>query len=343
MSSITLTLGLCKELCLAALTSPRIALNMPSALAITKVVLSAESDGAKSHGLFRLPGYCAGILHGKVNPNLEPIITDVSPGAVVCDAQHGYAPLAFERALPQLVKKTKANGVGVLSIRNSFHFAALWYEAEQLALQNLSCIVCVNSKSFVAQPNGSGRRLYGTNPMAFGMPRKNGLSPLVIDQASSAMARGEIQMHQGPLPDGVGIDSNGQPTSNIQAVLNGAQLPFGGIKGANIAMMVELMAAGMTGSPFSFEAHDDDPHWFGPTRHGEFIIAIDPEMLGGDGEHNEQLFERLVMDGGRIPGSKRHQKRREKNDSIVLSKALYDEIVAITDGKDNITQGYLKK
>ena len=337
----SISIKTCRKLCLSALTSPRIALNLPSALAITNVILAAEQDNAKSHGLFRLPGYCAGILHNKVDPNAKPIITDVAPSILKCDAQSGYAPLAFERALPQFIEKTKTNGIAILSITNSFHFAALWYEAELLALENLSSIVYVNSKSYISQPDGSGRRLYGTNPMAFGMPREGQL-PLVIDQASSAMARGEIMMHQGELPKDVGIDINGQPTTNVEKVLQGSQLPFGGYKGANIALMVELMAAGMTGSPFSFESHDEDPSWFGPTMHGEFIIAMDVNQLNGKNGHNEKFFERLLQEGGRIPGSKRHEKRKEKRDVVVLSEVLHQEILDIIDGKDNVTQGYVK-
>ena len=98
---MSLSLSAVRSLCLDALCSPRVALNRASAEAITSVILAAERDGAKSHGLFRLPGYCAGILHNKVNPLSEPIV-DVSAGVVQCDAQHGYAPLAFERALPAL-------------------------------------------------------------------------------------------------------------------------------------------------------------------------------------------------------------------------------------------------
>lgn len=356
VGTMSLSLSAVKSLCLDALCSPRVALNRASAEAITSVILAAERDGAKSHGLFRLPGYCAGILHNKVNPLSEPIVTDVSPGVVLCDAQHGYAPLAFERALPALAKKAKLNGIASLLIRNSFHFAALWYEAEKLATDHaLASMVFVNSKSYVAQPGGTGRRLYGTNPMSFGFPR-NGQFPLVIDQASSVMARGEIMLHGGSdgsdaiLPEGVGLDAEGKPTRDAQAVLEGAQLPFGGIKGANIALMVELLAAGMTDSPFSFEAHEEDPSWFGPTRHGEFIIAMDPIKMGVNAAHAETLFQRLSEDGGRLPGSRRHQTRDQRcsglddddEDSIhvQIEERLLNEITGIIDGRDNETQGY---
>ena len=350
------------ELCMRALTSPRVNLNKASAKSITKVIVAAERDHAKSHGLFRLPGYCSGILHHKVNPRVEPLVKDVSISAIVTDAQGGYSPLAFERSLPLLVQKSKLNGVAVLAIRNSFHFAALWYECEQLAIQHeLASIVVVNSKSYVAHPGGIGRRLYGTNPMAFGYPRRNGLYPMIIDQASSKMARGEIQMLNessssssssiNNLPNDVGVNINGKPTNNAKEVLAGAQLPFGGIKGANVALMVELLASGMTGSPFGYQTHEEDPHWYGPTKQGEFIIAMDPNVFQENSkdknhlDHVEDLFQRLMEDGGRIPGSRRHECRKKngkKDDCIVdVSINLYNEINGIINGMDNITQGYI--
>lgn len=96
------------------------------------------------------------------------------------------------------------------------------------------------------------------------------------------LGRGEIQLHQRegkPLPPGAGIDPEGNPTTDPDAALAGAQLPFGGHKGAAIAMMVELLAAGLTGSQLSFEAADADPDWKGPSRHGELIILIDPAVV----------------------------------------------------------------
>merc|ERR1719482_1985514 len=92
--------------------------------------------------------------------------------------------------------------------------------------------------------------------MSFAFPRASG-PPLVFDQASSTMARGEIMIHEREgkvLPEGAAVDADGIPTTDPTAALAGAQLTFGGPKGSAIALMVELVAAGLTGSPFSFEA-----------------------------------------------------------------------------------------
>ena len=63
-------------------------------------------------------GYCAGVLHGKVDPLSLPIVEDRLPSLVHCDAQRGYAPVAFERALPLLADKAKRNGIAALCVQN---------------------------------------------------------------------------------------------------------------------------------------------------------------------------------------------------------------------------------
>lgn len=71
--------------------------------------------------------------------------------------------------------------------------------------------------------------------MGFAAPRR-GSYPMVFDQASSAMANGDVQIARREgrqLPPGTGIDREGKPTTDPNAVLEGgALLPFGGHKGA---------------------------------------------------------------------------------------------------------------
>ena len=120
---------------------------------------------------------------------------------------------------------------------------ALWPETERLAERGLVAFAFTAALQYVA-PAGGIKPVYGTNPMAFAWPRA-GRPPLVFDQASSASARGEIQIHLRdgkPIPEGWAIGPDGEPTTDPATGLAGAQLPFGGYKGAAIALMVELLA-----------------------------------------------------------------------------------------------------
>src|SRR5260370_39214607 len=113
--------------------------------------------------------------------------------------------------------------------------------------------------------------------MAFPWPRQKN-PPLVFDQASSASARGEIQLRLRdgkPLPEGWAIGPDGTPTTDPKEALAGAQLPFGGFKGSNIALMVELLAGPLLGDALSLEAGERDKASTGPPRGGDLIIPID--------------------------------------------------------------------
>lgn len=339
-----------RSLTLAALR--RVGLNDESSRAIADVVVCAERDGARSHGIFRVPGYCAGIIHGKVNPHKMPVVSK-DGGVVRCDAHGGYAPLALRASIPSLADAAKTNGVALLAVTNQFHFHALWWEAEILACEyGLASLSFVSSKAYVAPP-GTKRRLYGTNPMAFAFPRGSNRHPLVYDQASSAMARGEIQLMKSTLPDNVGVDRNGRATNDPAEVLRGAQLPFGGHKGANVALMIEILT-GATMSPLARDAHGDDPDWYGPTRHGEVIVAIDPSAMSvAPNEerisHIERLFDELREDGARLPGNRRHTRRdmvsalSDENVTVDVPAELLDEISSIANGHANVTQGYERR
>ena len=113
--------------------------------------------------------------------------------------------------MPALTAAAKQHGVAACAIRDSHHFGALWPEAEALAERGLLSLATVNSKAFVAHPAG-GPAVFGTNPIAFGCPRRDGRPPLVFDQACSAMARGDVSLaaRDGrPLAYGVGLDRAG--------------------------------------------------------------------------------------------------------------------------------------
>jgi delta1-piperideine-2-carboxylate reductase len=132
------------------------------------------------------------------------------------------------------------------------------------------------------------------------------------------------------LPPGVGISSDGKPTTDPAEILRGAQLPFGGYKGSAIALMVELLAAGLIGQPFSVEAGEEDNHDGGPPRGGVFLVALDPARFG-DAEgwlaHSESFFKRFTgLEGARLPGDRRAKNRaRIDREGTRLPAKLWEE------------------
>lgn len=219
-----------------------------------------------------------------------------------------------------LVDKARSAGIAVLAIRNSHHFAALWPDVEPFAEEGLVALSVVNSMTCVV-PHGADRPLFGTNPIAFAAPRADG-PPLVFDLATSAIAHGDVQIaaRKGErLPLGMGVDSLGQPTQDPKAILEGgALLPFGGHKGSALSMMVELLAAALTGGNFSFE-FDWSGHPGARTPWtGQLVILIDPSKSAGQGfaERSQELVRQMHGVGlKRLPGDRRHRQREKSKEN----------------------------
>ena len=301
--------------------------------AIANTLTAAERDHCLSHGLFRVPFYVAALANPDASPDAEPRVRADETAIVHVDAAHGFCPLALERGCPVLAERAAQHGIAALAIHEVYNVAALWPEVEWLAEQGLVAFAFTAAMSYVA-PAGGTEPLYGTNPMAFAWPRP-GRSPLVFDQASSASARGEILLHQREgrlIPDGWAIDRQGRPTNDPAAALDGAQLCFGGHKGAALALMVELLAGALIGDLFSHEASAHDVHDTHAPLGGEFLIAIDPGHFARGGsptaafERAEQLFERiLAQEGTRLPSDRRFTARE---DSLANGVWVPDTMIA---------------
>lgn len=305
-----------------------------NARAVADTVTSAERDGAKSHGLFRIPGYVRSLKNGKIDGQAEPEVTRLGPCIIAVDGKNGLAPRAIEVGRAPLVEAAREHGMAACAIRRTHHYAALWPETEALAEQGLAAMAFVNAPPYVA-PAGGTKPFFGTNPMAFAWPRP-GKTPMVWDQASSLTARGELQIMKRDghtAPDGAGIDKDGNPTNDPAAILEGAQLPFGGYKGGAIALMVDLMCGPLLGEVSSMEAGQQDNKDGGPATGGELILAFDPTRFGGDGpmERSERLFAGMLgMEGVRLPGARRHAARtKTPSEGIEIPDSLHASIVEL--------------
>lgn len=295
MESVTLSLPEAYDLALEVLSAN--GFSADHAAAIARNVTAGERDGCASHGLWRLLGIVDTLRKGKVSPDAEPQIHDQAPAIARADAGGAFSLLAYERALPLLLEKARHNGIAALAINRCVHFSALFADIEPLTEAGLVGLACTPSHAWVA-PAGGTRPLFGTNPIAFGWPRQD-KPPFIVDMATSAAARGEIQLHQRSgkaLPEGWGIDSQGQPTTDAAEVLNGAMLTFGGHKGSALAAMVELLAGPLIGDMTSAESLAWDNGAGGLPYGGELILALDPQrFLGAQAPEQLARAETLFM------------------------------------------------
>ena len=284
------------------------------AAAIAHTMSQAERDQCRSHGIYRLAGVLKSRRAGLAKGEKAPVISDAADRPITkIDAGGEFAPLASAQGLPLLAAKARRYGLAALAINNCLHLAALWPEVEALAHQGLGALALCPSNAYVA-PAGGIRKLFGTNPLAFGWPTGDNC-PYVFDFATSVIARGEVELYRldnKPLPDGWGIDRDGQPSNDAAAVLDGgALLPFGGYKGSAIATMIELLAAVWIGDLLSSESSEADGGRGLAPLHGELIIALNPAAFGAVdyASHTRTLLDAIRDQGARLPSQRRYAAR----------------------------------
>ena len=282
--------------------------------ATARSIRDAEADGIRTVGLSYLPTYCDHVACGKVAGDAVPTVARPRPGTVVVDAGNGFCHPAFEAGLEPLVEAVHACGVGVLAISHSYSAGVLGWFVERLAAQRLVALMFANSSSLMA-PAGGARPFFGTNPIAWAAPRRDG-PPVVADMSSSAVAwvRVNAAAQAGErIPLGWALDADGRPTTDAKAALAGSMAPAADHKGSALALLVDVMSGGVAGSNFSFEASGFGGNAGGPPDVGQVVLAIDPTATMGAGfvDRIEHELRTLSAEPGvRLPGDRRLEHRR---------------------------------
>jgi len=310
-------------------TDPNIAAMVMDAL------VAAEASGQGGHGASRIATYAVQARAGKVKGHAWPVLHEIGASAVRIDAQHGFAYPAMRMALDAVTERAKVTGIAIAAIARSHHFGQAGYHAEQLAERGLIALIFGNAPSAIA-PWGGSKPIFGTNPIAFAAPRRTGEAPLVIDLSLSKVARGKVMAAKQKgeaIPEGWAVDGDGNPTTDPDAALAGSMLPMGDAKGAALVLMVEILAAALTGSNAAFEASSLFDAKGPPPSLGQVVIGIDPTALSG-GAFADRLETILAMmtaqDGVRLPGSHRLGTRdKAARDGVQVHDALLQEIHAL--------------
>ncbi|MFI2102153.1 Ldh family oxidoreductase [Isoptericola sp. NPDC019693] len=291
-----------------------------TARALAEAMVSAELRGKPSVGVSHLLDFVRAIPAGRLNGDPRPTVERRRLSVVVADADRGAAQVAFARALPVVLDGVRDAGVAVLSIRNCYPAGELAHYAITGARAGFVALAATNSPALLAA-YGSRAPITGTNPLAFALPHPDG--PRAFDQAASATAwvsvreaaeRGEA------IPDGWALGPDGDPTDDASAALAGALLPSGGVKGANIAVMVEMLAA-LSGGAFSVDAAPFERGSTSPAV-GLFLLLLDPAAFDpGFVDRAEAHHRRLTTEHGADFG-----RRKAEPAAVRLPSAVLDEL-----------------
>ena len=265
-----------------------------------RALVMAEAEGLTSHGVIRATQYAGHLAHDRVDGRAVPRIVAQKPGACLIDAADGLAFPACELAVGEAIERARACGSAFAAVTRSHHFGVAAWHLE---------------------------------PVAAIFPRKDA-PPLVIDLSLSEVARGKLMVaarEGNPIPLGWAVDNQGNPTTDPKAAIDGMMLPAGGVKGAMLALVVELLCCALTGAHFGFEADSFLVPEGNRPRLGQAFLVIDPGALAGEAvfaERLEWLVSTMLLDEAvRLPGARR-QALREKamREGIVVAPALLAQL-----------------
>ncbi|NJN28677.1 MAG: Ldh family oxidoreductase [Cyclobacteriaceae bacterium] len=280
-----------------------------------EVLLYADSHGIDSHGVGRLMTYVELLRAGKINP--QPNITTVQQrkSAATIDGDNGLGLVVGPRANQMAAEMAQEYGTGWVSVCHTNHFgAAGFYVAQTVEKLDMIGWAMTNSSKLVA-PLWGAEPMFGTNPIAFGAPANN-QPPVIVDMATSAVPFGkvEIAMRGGQsLPNGWGIDKDGQPTHNPQMIIDGGSLlPLGsekingGHKGQCLLSMVDILCCVLSGAnwgPFGPPSllWQDPPEKQVGKGIGHFFGVMDIEAFRDKSEFKQQMDEWVLTIRGTKP------------------------------------------
>jgi LDH2 family malate/lactate/ureidoglycolate dehydrogenase len=248
--------------------------------------------------------------------------------SVLFDGGNNVGMLAMYHATEAAIAKAAAHGIAVVAVSNSWMSGRSAYYCEMIARADLVGIHTASSAHGVAPPGGAAGAL-GTNPIAFGMPSAKG--PVVFDMGTSAFMLTEVALRERlgqPLPEGVAIDPEGNPTRDAHLARLGAILPFAGYKGFGLGFVVAALGA-LAGAGFDPD-HED----------GYLFIVMKPDLLIPLDRYKEALsalIERIKatprlpgVDEIRIPGERGFRSRETLSRAgLEIDRLVYDSLIRL--------------
>ena len=222
---------------------------------VAEVLLFANLRGVDSHGVQLLPYYIEQLEAGDIDHAAEGSVVSEVGGSMVYDAANGLGAVISDICCTHANRLAGEHGLAMVVARESNHFGAAAFWARRLSeAGNIGIIMC-NASPMVAPWQSREPRL-GTNPICMSVPGPYEKSWL-LDMATTTVAAGRIYKAkfngQSEIPHGWALDSEGRPTTNTEAALQGSLMPLGGYKGSGLALMAEILCAVLSGGAMSLE------------------------------------------------------------------------------------------
>lgn len=303
------------------------------AISVAESLVQAQEVGHASHGIIRLLEYTDSVKRKVIDPEVRPTIFRDEGATAIIDSHWGWGQIACKYAVEVVSKKAKEFGIAIVSIKDCNHIGRVGEYVELLAAQNLISMMWCNADPAVAAYGGKNR-LFGTNPLAVGIPSND--VPVIIDFATAASAEGKLRVARAngsSIPTGTVIDREGRETTNPNDFYEGgALLPFGGHKGYCLSLMIELLGGTLSGNHPSMNAGYS--HGFGTV-----LLAIDPEKFFGGAVFKDEISEATkkirattptkIDQPVLVPGDIENYQRKLNTPSLQISETIWNSVTEL--------------
>jgi LDH2 family malate/lactate/ureidoglycolate dehydrogenase len=272
-------------------------LDVPSddARVVSDCLVFAHMRGFDTHGLPLLAGYVECLEQGRIKSKPKIAIEKPMPWVVRIDADNGLGQVAAYRAMTLALEAADQLGVGAAVVRRSNHFgAACCYTMMGLPKD---CIgIATSNASAAAAPFGALEPFLGTNPLSVAVPTLKA-PPFVIDMATSEGSRKKVRQalaQRVPLPAGWALDKEGNPTTDPQTALEGVMLPFGGMKGSAITLLLDVLSGVLSGAEFGGRVLSVLTNQERESGNGNFMIVLKVDAFMPALEFKARMDEELT-------------------------------------------------
>ena len=254
-------------------------------------------------------------LIGKGMPKHEkaqqPTVEKETPTTAIINANLSMEAVALEQAVAMVIGKAKETGIAIVGTHTGDGSSgAMGYWSRKIADAGLIGISMSSYPFGMVPPHGSHEPLFCTNPIAWGIPTEG--DPIVLDMSSSGISYYglvEAKTRGDQVADGLGYDKDGKETTDPAAIMEGAIRPFDqGVKGAGLALMVQIIGGALVGGDFLNESDHD----------GNVVIAIDPEAMIG--------MKRFLEETTKMTEAIRGAKKLEGVDEVLVPGERGDRI-----------------
>ena len=250
-----------------------------------------------------------------------PKIIKQSKVSALVDGNKTHAMVVMDYLTDLAIKKAKKSGIGIAGSNNTEESTgAIGYYVNKITQFGYIGIAFSASPFQTTAPFGSNEARFCTNPVTFGIPTST--DPIVLDMTTSTMAYyGLIEAKTAgkAVPEDIGYDSKGNPTTNPAEIMSGALKTMAGHKGSGLALVVQVLAGTFVGAD-SFNNDSDNS--------GNLVIAIDPEIFipTEDFKNNVSDIIRKVKSARKIEGVKEITVPGEKGNKLTKERTESGEI-----------------